>query len=133
MKKIVLILVLLITVISCKNSEKESSNQDTLTETNANFKTYSGEFIYIDDAAVLKGPNFIYGVKLDEMTQELAKRIESVKREEFDMVPVVIRGVVNRRSPDAEEGWEEIITIKEIVSVSTTPSEADIKIEEKKN
>jgi hypothetical protein len=48
------------------------------------------------------------------------------------MVPVIVKGTVAEKAED-QEGWDEILTIMEIVSVSNTPSEADIKIEEKNN
>ena len=69
------------------------------------------------------------------MAKELGERISSIKKEEYDMVPVVVIGEV-QRNPALDEGkevWEQIITIKEIVSVGSAPAEADIKIEESKS
>lgn len=129
-------LLALICVGACKQDKTQT--QDPVVEQiedkdglmNGNYKTYKGEFIYITDGAVLKGSNFIYGVKMDTMATILARQVEPAKLEEFDMVPVVVRGVVNPK-PSGAEGWDEILTIKEIVAVSDTPAEADIKIEEK--
>jgi hypothetical protein len=87
------------------------------------------DFIYLEDAAVLKGTDFIYGVKIDTKAKELAKRIESIKVDEFDMVPVVVMGVINKKAEN-EEGWEEVVTIKKIVSVSDNPSQPDVKLEQ---
>tara|TARA_R110002049_G_scaffold63924_2_gene169398 strand:+ start:2781 stop:3155 length:375 start_codon:yes stop_codon:yes gene_type:complete len=124
MKRIVLLFIVFATVtFSCKEKETERVSNDP---------EYAGEFIYTADAAVLKGSNFIYGVALDEMAEELAKRVKPVKRDEFDMVPVVVKGTLKNKE-EGEEGWNEILTITEIVSVSDTPSEADVKIEEKKS
>ena len=124
MKRIVLLFIVFATVtFSCKEKETEKVSNDP---------EYAGEFIYTADAAVLKGSNFIYGVALDEMAEELAKRVKPVKRDEFDMVPVVVKGTLKNKV-EGEEGWNEILTITEIVSVSDTPSEADVKIEEKKS
>lgn len=124
MKRIVLLFIVFATVtFSCKEKETERVSNDP---------EYAGEFIYTADAAVLKGSNFIYGVALDEMAEELAKRVNPVKRDEFDMVPVVVKGTLKNKE-EGEEGWNEILTITEIVSVSDTPSEADVKIEEKKS
>tara|TARA_R110002072_G_scaffold85225_1_gene192978 strand:- start:58415 stop:58789 length:375 start_codon:yes stop_codon:yes gene_type:complete len=124
MKRIVLLFIVFATVtFSCKEKETERVSKDP---------EYAGEFIYTADAAVLKGSNFIYGVALDEMAEELAKRVKPVKRDEFDMVPVVVKGTLKNKE-EGEEGWNEILTITEIVSVSDTPSEADVKIEEKKS
>ena len=46
------------------------------------------------------------------------------------MVEVIVYGIVEPK-PEGQEGWDEILTIKEIVSVSETPSPADIKLEDK--
>ena len=60
MKKVLLLFVLSIAIVSCKNSGE--STEDT-----SNMESYKGEFIYLDDAAVFKGNTFIYGVTMDDM------------------------------------------------------------------
>ncbi len=132
MKKSLLLLTLALSfvVFSCKNSEeKTASQEETPKLLDQEYNIYSGEFIYLADGAVLKGSNFIYGVTLDEMAEELAKKVAPVKKEDYDMVPVVVKGALSKK-PEGEEGWEEILTIKEIINVSDVPAEADIKIEE---
>ena len=129
MKKMFLLIVLSIGIISCKNSEEKNSEDIATTES---INNYSGDFLYLDDAAVLKGENFIYGVTVDDMSQELAKQVDDVKEESFDMVPVSVKGYLKSK-PQGAEGWDEILTITEIINVSSTPSKEDIKIEEKKS
>ncbi len=129
------LLILALTFGACKNDSKnkEATDQPALTENT--YEVYQGEYFYSEDGAVLKGSNFIYAVTLDGMAKELANKIAPVKKEEYDMVPVVVRGVVER-NPALDRGqevWEQIITIKEIVSVGNAPAEADIKIEESKS
>jgi hypothetical protein len=133
MKKIFLLLALSISIISCKNTEeKQVENVGVASENTADLKSFKGEFLYLEDAAVLKGDNFIYGVTLDEMAKELADQVESVKKNPYDMVPVFIKGTVKNKS-EGTDGWDEIVTIKEIIRVSDKATEADIKIEEKKS
>ncbi|GHC45626.1 hypothetical protein [Ulvibacter litoralis] len=133
MKKIILLVAVFTLVISCKNTEeKQTEATEVSTETEAAFKTFKGEFLYMADAAVLKGDNFIYGVALDETSKNLADKVAPVKKDPFDMVEVYVRGTLQNK-PDGAEGWDEILTIKEIISISDTPAEADIKIEEKKS
>ena len=122
MKKITLLVVISLLTLACKNKSAEDQS----------LKEYKGEFIYTEKAAVIKGSDFIYGVTINEVALELAKKVAPVKRDEFDMVPVIVMGTVAEK-PENQEGWDEILTIHEIVSVSETPSEADIKIEEKNN
>ncbi len=131
MKKITLLVALALLIFSCKNTEESDPKLVSNETSDSKITIYQGEFIYLADAAVLKGSNFIYGVALDEMSEELAKQVETVKKEEFDMVPVIVKGIVSKK-PEGQEGWDEILTIKEILSVSKTPSKTDIKLEVKK-
>ena len=132
MKKIVFITFLSIVAISCKNKEEKSLETESTVEISINEdKIYKGDFVYLADAAVLKGDKFIYGVTLDDMATELANRVKPVKESDYDMVPVAVKGSVSPK-PEGQEGWDEILTITEIVMVGKSPSKIDIKIEEKK-
>ncbi len=131
MKKIILLLMLSAAVFSCKNSE-EKNVEETMTENLENtesLKAYKGDFIDSNGALVLMGTNFIYGVKRDKLSEDLSKQVAKVKKNDFDMVGVVVRGVVSKNT-DGDSEWEEVITIKEIMRVSDTPSEVDIKLDE---
>ncbi|MDC8000992.1 hypothetical protein POV26_08080 [Aequorivita todarodis] len=135
MKKIILLLVLSATVFSCKNSEEKNQEaEETPVENVEKIQTYKGDFISSDGALVLMGPNFIYGVKRDMLSEGLAKQVAAIKKNDYDMVGVIVKGVVSENT-DKESEWEEIITIKEIMRVADKPSEVDIKLNEteKKN
>lgn len=124
-----------LSLVACKNETKEEKSTDQPALLESEFAVYSGEYFYSEDGAVLKGNSFIYAVTLDDMAKELANQIAPVKKEEYDMVPVVIKGQVEK-NPALDKGqevWPEIITIKEIVSVGNAPAGADIKIEESKS
>lgn len=138
MKKQLFVLCLLtMTLFACKNGEEKGKNETVdktpKTEVNTKLKTFSGEFIYIADGAVLKGNNFIHGVTIDDKMHELAKMVSPIKKDQYDMVPVTVKGelVVNPLFAETGEGWRLNVTIKEIIKVSDTPSPADVKIEEK--
>lgn len=141
MKKLHLILLVVITLAACKNNASEqeaATGQETAVEnpgkmpkSEAKLPRYRGEFIYIDDAAVLKGRDFIYGVKVDETSLALAKMVDKIKQEPYDMVPVIVEGILEDK-PAGQEGWDKILTIKNIVTVSNKPAKADIKIEQTK-
>ena len=132
MKKIILITLISIVSFSCKkdittNQEKESKIELDSSEE----KVYRGDFIFLEDAAVLKGDKFIYGVTIDDLSKQLADKVKVVKSSDFDMVPVAVKGNVTQK-PEGQEGWDEILTITEIVVVGSKPSKIDVKIEEKK-
>ncbi len=135
MKKIILLLMLSIVAFSCKNSEEKNKESEEMTvENTENLKAYSGDYIDSNGALVLLGTNFIYGVKHNEMSDQLSKRVAAVKKNDFDMVNVIVRGTVSKNT-DTDSEWEEVITIEEIMRVSDKPSEVDIKFDqqEKKN
>lgn len=90
--------------------------------------TVEGEFIYLEDAAVLKGDSFIYGVKLDEKTKELANMIKPIQRDKFDMVPVILKATIAAKE-EGKEGWDSIITIKEIIQVKAPEGESTLRLE----
>jgi hypothetical protein len=135
MKKMFLLIVLSIGLVSCKNTEeKQAENVDpsAIIDGSVVDDNYRGDFLFMDDAAVLKGKDFIYGVTINEMSKELAKRVESIKEDEFTMVPVFVKGIIKTK-PIGADGWDEILTITEILNVSLKPAKEDIKIEEKKS
>ena len=122
MKNIFLLLAVTLSVIACTDSPGDRKSDDP---------QYDGEFIYVDGGAVHKGDTFIYGVTLDEMSEYLKEKVAPIKKDNFDMVPVTVKGTLSKKAEEAE-GWDEILTITEIVSISDTPSEADIKIQDNK-
>ncbi len=136
MKKILFFTALIALLYSCKDSEEKTNTETEVApiETIADKKVimYSGDFVYTADAAVIKGANFIYGVKLDSMASELANRVRPIKETDFDMVHVIVIGDVSPK-PEGQEGWDEILTIKEIVSVGNKPAKIDLKLEDSKN
>lgn len=131
MKKIILLLMLSVAVFSCKNSEEKNTEETTTenVENAENLKAYKGDFIDSNGALVLMGTNFIYGVKRDSLSEALSKQVAAIKKNDFDMVGVIVRGVVSKNT-DSDSEWEEVITIKEIMRVSNKPSEVDIKLDE---
>ncbi|WP_199726747.1 hypothetical protein [Aquimarina sp. AD1] len=117
MKKSFLLVIVSLLIFSCKNEKSQSSDSETT--------LIRGEFILIDNAGVIKGKDFIYGVIIDDLANELNEKIKPLQREEYDMVPVVIKGVVKKNT---EDGWPEVVEIKEIVGVSEPTSELPTKI-----
>ena len=91
---------------SCAQSSKK-------TDTNPQFY---GEFLYLADAAVLNTGTEIYGVIIDEKMHELHDLCRPLKRDEYDMIPVYIKGKVHNKPPE-EEGWDKRIKISSIDSL----------------
>ena len=108
MKKVFFIALILTAFISCK---KEG-------------EILIGEFVYYADAAVLQTENEIYGVILNDKVDELNNKAKPFKKEPTDFVLVEIRGKITQK-PKGEEGWDNQIEIKEILSVSALKTEND--------
>lgn len=130
MKKIILFLMLSVSFFSCKNSEeKKEETPEVTTETVEKVRAYKGDFIDSNGAMVLMGSNFIYGVKRNLLSEGLSKQVAAIKKNDLDMVSVIVKGTVAKNT-DNESEWEEAITITEIMRVADSPSEQVIKLNE---
>ena len=79
----------------------------------------------MDTAAVLKGKNYIYGVKMDSMTTALIKEVEPLKKDPYDVVNIIVKGEIH---PNDQEGWEEILTIKSVEKVYPPNTKQESKV-----
>ncbi|WP_416446431.1 hypothetical protein ACH3O9_08945 [Leeuwenhoekiella sp. A16] len=102
--------------MSCKNEDE---------------KRIDGEFIYTDEAAVIKGDSFIYGVKQDEMAKKLVHQTAGYKNSDYDMVPVIVKAVITPK-PAGQQGWDSIVAIKEIIAVMHPKKDQGVEVEYKK-
>lgn len=98
-------------------------------ENSSDNKTYDGNFLMVENSAVLEVDEQMYTVSMNELTEQLAAKVKESQKTEFDMVPVTIEAVVAPK-PVNTEGWDSILTIKKIIAVSPTAIGPDIQIEE---
>tara|TARA_R110002049_G_scaffold263192_4_gene439389 strand:+ start:657 stop:1064 length:408 start_codon:yes stop_codon:yes gene_type:complete len=130
MKKINLIIILVLTMLACKNETKQEvdleENRAKSFDQNDGFITLKGDFVYYADAAVLQTPSEIYGVVIDENLQLLDQQVKPFKKEATDMVPVTVRVRKFEKNKD-EEGWQYRVEIKEILKVEAPdPNKEDV-------
>ena len=132
MKKLVfqslLVSVFVISLIGCKSETDKKENpeaSDNAEVVEQKFRTFHGEFIHVDTAAVLKGTNYIYGVKMDSMTTALIKEVEPLKKDPYDVVNIIVKGEIY---PNDQEGWEEILTIKSVEKVYPPNTKQESKV-----
>jgi len=137
MKKTLLLIVLMIGITACKDKETkvvENSVPEIEQKNKPIQKKFKGEFIYVAEqkAAVLKGNSFIHGINLNGKAYELIQEVEKVKKDKYDMIPVVVTGNVssNNGLKEGEEGWKTVLTIDQIIEVSDSPAAADVKTED---
>lgn len=87
---------------------------------------FYGEFLYFADAAVLNTGTEIYGVIIDEKMHELHDLCTTIKRDEYDMIPVYIKGKVENKQPE-EDGWDKRIKITSIDSLVNPTNNSILK------
>lgn len=113
-------------LFSCKSDSKEKDvEKDSTIVVEDDLKTFHGEFIDVDTAAVLNGKNFIYGVKMNDHAKNLIKQADSLKKDEYDVVNIVVKG---KLEPNDKEGWEEILTINSIEKVYKPQPKKETKV-----
>lgn len=103
----ILLFIFLITIATSCSSPKNNGDKNP---------QFYGEFLYLTDAAVLNTGTEIYGVIIDDKMHELDDLCTPIKRDDFDMIPVYIKGKVEKKDPN-EEGWENRIKITSIDSL----------------
>ncbi|MDT0675207.1 hypothetical protein [Autumnicola musiva] len=129
MKNMLSLLVLFLVLVGCEDEDRRDLVSEPEAEEVADtVPTLVGEYIYVADAGVLRGKDFVYGVKIDSMAQVLAEEVQPYKDQEFDMVKVKVKVKIeqNRR----REGWKEVIEIREIIDVledKKTPEDQNIE------
>ncbi|QHI37941.1 hypothetical protein IMCC3317_33240 [Kordia antarctica] len=126
MKKIYFVFAICLLIVSCKNDAKSNETEtgeeklgytESVTVGNE-FETFSGMFLYLESekAAVFQtAGSKMYGVVVDDQMLALNEQCKQFKNEDHNMIPVVIRGV--RKPNPIKDAWEEVIEIKQIVSV----------------
>ena len=130
MNKTLWILLIAIIVSACNQGQKKDENEsddlrEKIKKESDNWQRVRGDFITVDTAAVIKSRSQIYGVVLDSMGQVLNKRSKKMQKEQFDMIPVIIKGeIINN---DVENQWEKLIKVKEIIRVSKSREEEQPK------
>lgn len=123
MKERILTILLLVAFLftACGNDTGDDSLEVERVKTvEDSIPILEGRFIYLADAAVLKGDDFIYGVTLDSLGLELAEIVKPYKKESFDMVPVKVRARILQNP--GQEGWDEFIEIREILEAPANES-----------
>tara|TARA_R100000655_G_scaffold3891_1_gene12954 strand:+ start:176 stop:556 length:381 start_codon:yes stop_codon:yes gene_type:complete len=117
MRRFFEIMMVAILFVSCQDDEQKELNTEPVTaKVQDSLEVLQGDYVYVADAAVLRGENFVYGVKQDSIAMLLSDKVSDLKSDDFEMIPVRVKAKIlaNPRL----EGWDEIIEIKEILEVS---------------
>lgn len=124
MKKLFGMLMLSLLSFSCQDEGRGELMEQRKTEkVPDSIQLLEGEFIYSEEAAVMRGDDFVYGVTLDSMSRVLSERIAPLKSDDFEMIPVKVKAQI--RPNPRQNGWEEMIEILEIVEVPESAKVSD--------
>jgi hypothetical protein len=124
MKKELLVIILSLFAFSaCGDDSREEKIEEVIPAVAQDSLTViEAEFIHLADAAVLKGRSFIYGVELDSIAMKLAKEIEPLKNDEFEMISVKVRAKIIKNP--GQNGWDELVQIREILEIPEKQSDS---------
>jgi hypothetical protein len=132
MKKIVFILIAIISFSSCKNDAKQNvnleENRAKSYDANDGFITMKGDFVYDanKNAAVFQTGNDIYGVIVDDNMKALNEKVKPFKEDEYTSVPVTVR-VKRIKNSNKASLWTYNLEIKEILKVEAPdPNKDDV-------
>jgi hypothetical protein len=132
MKKIIFILITIISFSSCKNDAKQNvnleENRAKSYDANDGFITMKGDFVYDanKNAAVFQTGNDIYGVIVDDNMKALNEKVKPFKEDEYTSVPITVR-VKRIKNSNKASLWTYNIEIKEILKVEAPdPNKDDV-------
>lgn len=132
MKKIIFILIAIISFSSCKNDAKQNinleENRAKSYDANDGFITMKGDFVYDanKNAAVFQTGNDIYGVIVDDNMKALNEKVKPFKEDEYTSVPITVR-VKRIKNSNKASLWTYNIEIKEILKVEAPdPNKDDV-------
>ena len=113
----ILILFLLIS-FSCDSKQDKVVSNEVVETKNNDLIILSGDYVFYNNAAVLQTNKNVYGIVINEKVNELNQRLTSIKKDEFDFIPVILKGKLQNKKED-EEGWSVKLEITEIVEIIT--------------
>ena len=128
MKRLCCLLLVFVMFSSCQDEDrKELMEQPVAEKVPDSIQVLQGEFVLGSSRAILRGEDFVYAVKIDSMSRVLARKIDSFKKDDFDMVPVTVKGKIAINP--LQGGLDEIVEIQEIIGI---PGKETDTIENKK-
>ena len=97
----ILILFLLIT-FSCDSKQDKVVSNEVVETKNNDLIILSGDYVFYNNAAVLQTNKNVYGIVINEKVNELNQRLTSIKKDEFDFIPVILKGKLQNKKEDEE-------------------------------
>jgi len=118
MKKYRILILIALFSFSCDKKQNEVVSNEVFETKNNDLIILSGDYVFYNNAAVLQTNKNVYGIVINEKVNELNQRLTSIKKDEFDFIPVILKGKLQNKKED-EEGWSVKLEITEIVEIIT--------------
>ncbi|WP_127844599.1 hypothetical protein [Psychroflexus aestuariivivens] len=137
MKKSFAYLILLLVLFSACKSEEKTENKDNKNNTETlntakkqiatdSPRTISGEFIYSDEAAVIKRQNTMYGVIMNDKAKTLLAQAKGISDDPYATFNVTVTAKVEDNNG---EGWEKLLDIQKIIKVEKLDNGDSLRLE----
>ena len=111
----ILILFLLIS-FRCDSKQNKVVSNEVVETKNNDLIILSGDYVFYNNAAVLQTNKNVYGIIINEKVNELNEKLSSIKKDEFDFIPVILKGRLKNKDKN-DEGWSVKLEITEIVEI----------------
>lgn len=118
MKKYRILVLIALFSFSCDKKQNKVVSNEVVETKNNDLIILSGDYVFYNNAAVLQTNKNVYGIVINEKVNELNQRLTSIKKDEFDFIPVILKGKLQNKKED-EEGWSVKLEITEIVEIIT--------------
>ena len=118
MKKYRILILIALFSFSCDKKQNKVASNEVFETKNNDLIILSGDYVFYNNAAVLQTNKNVYGIVINEKVNELNQRLTSIKKDEFDFIPVILKGKLQNKKED-EEGWSVKLEITEIVEIIT--------------
>lgn len=115
MKKFVFILSILLILSGCDSDPDTQPEPEVQITAADSIQSYKGNFISVGKAAVLKGDQFVYQVKMDSVASDFKENLGNYKLENQNIIPVEVKGKILQNS--SGKGYSQLIEIKEVTEV----------------
>ena len=116
MKKYRILILIALFSFSCDKKQNKVVSNEVFETKNNDLIILSGDYVFYNNAAVLQTNKNVYGIVINEKVNELNQRLTSIKKDEFDFIPVILKGRLKNKDEN-DEGWSVKLEITEIVEI----------------
>ncbi|SDG40183.1 hypothetical protein [Psychroflexus sediminis] len=113
---------------SCKSDSKTSDaeTKKVQTESDLEFNSISGEFIYTDSVAVFSKQDEIYGVVMNVKARQLIAQARELNSDPYASFEVTLKADI-KENPE-KDAWPQVIDIQHIIKVKPLSNDDSLRL-----